>query len=683
MQNQFGVASSQYSSSPSSVNQEQSLAVQPPPSSYPRRGQNVSHHSHSVSAPTAMPAMASAVRIMQDLTETPPLSQSVTPLSPFSPRDLSSSLGGDIPLDVADSLSNHPWLLMSRPPLRQNSGTQTPRVRPHATTLNIPGMTRSRVSPDGRIPQRDVAAKLVIVMVGLPARGKSYITKKLQRYLSWQQHESRIFNVGNRRRNAAGIKVAARPDLAPEHQRLDPPVEAATILLNGRPASSGDIPPDQAEPTALSLDDTESGKQEDADQSAKFFDPTNEKASAMRNQLAMETLDELLDYLLNQGGAVGILDATNSTLKRRRQIVARIREREPKLGILFIESICRDPHLLEANMRLKLSGPDYRNKDPVKSLEDFRARVDAYASAYVPLGEFEEENDLQYIQMVDVGRKLVQHRLKGFLSGGISTYLSSFNLSPRQIWITRHGQSVDNELGKLGGDSALTERGHCYGLALYKFVTQKRKEWLMEQKSKMAEASFPPQPGDNTPPYPDMNMELDEKNFCVWTSMLQRSAETAEYFDVDDDYDVKNWEMLNELNTGQFEGMTYDEIARRYPEEFHKRSEDKLNYIYPGVGGEGYLQVISRLRDMVREIERITDHLLIIGHRSICRVLMAYFMDLTREDITDMDVPLGMLYSIEPKPYGIAFHAYKYNEAQGWFDELPNYRPQKGPRGSV
>ena len=49
----------------------------------------------------------------------------------------------------------------------------------------------------------------------------------------------------------------------------------------------------------------------------------------------------------------------------------------------------------------------------------------------------------------------------------------------------------------------------------------------------------------------------------------------------------------------------------------------------------------------------------------------------TFEDITDMDVPLGMLYAIEPKPYGIAFHAYRYNEAQGWFDELPNYKPQK------
>lgn len=285
-------------------------------------------------------------------------------------------------------------LTASSPPLRQNSGRQTPRVRPHATTLNIPGMTRSRVSPDGRIPQRDVAAKLVIVMVGLPARGKSYITKKLQRYLSWQQHESRIFNVGNRRRNAAGIKVSAKPTLAPEPRCLDPPVQAATILLNGRPAPG---PLDGAEPTALSLDATPG---DDVDQSAKFFDPNNEKASALREQVAMETLDELLDYLLNHGGAVGILDATNSTIKRRQNIVDRIRQREPKLGILFIESICKDQNLLEANMRLKLSGPDYRDKDPHKSLEDFKNRVAAYASAYEPLGDYEEDNDRQYIQVI-------------------------------------------------------------------------------------------------------------------------------------------------------------------------------------------------------------------------------------------------------------------------------------------
>ncbi|KEY70698.1 hypothetical protein S7711_07324 [Stachybotrys chartarum IBT 7711] len=632
---------------------EQQLAVLPPPA------RDVAHHPYPTSS------MAAIVKGI-DLTDSPPYARSLNSTASNSPRIVPCTM---LTLDVS-------------PPLRQNSGSQTPRVRPHATTLNIPGMTRSKVSPDGRIPQRDVASKLVIVMVGLPARGKSYITKKLARYLSWQQHDARIFNVGNRRRTAAGVKVTPQPRLAPEPPRLDGPVRAATILLNG-------VAPRHTEPSIFDLNSPEGPGQElhkqdeEADHSAKFFDPKNERAAAFREQVALDTLDELLDYLLIQGGAVGILDATNSTIDRRQHLVDRIKAREPKLGILFIESICRDPNLLEANMRLKLSGPDYRDKDPHQSLQDFKARVAAYESAYQPLGDYEEQHDMQYIQMIDVGRKLIQHRLKGFLSGGISNYLSSFNLSPRQIWITRHGQSVDNGLGKLGGDSPLTERGHCYGQALHKFMTHKRKEWIMEQKSKLAQASFPPLPGDNTPPYPEMNRELDEKNFCVWTSMLRRSVETAEYFDADDDYDVKNWEMLNELNAGQFEGMTYDEIARKYPEEYHKRAKDKLNYIYPGVGGEGYLQVISRLRDMVQEMERITDHVLIIGHRSVCRVLMAYFMDLTREDITDMDVPLGMLYAIEPKPYGIAFHAYKYDEERDWFYELPHYRPQKAARGSV
>lgn len=279
--------------------------------------------------------------------------------------------------------------------------------------------------------------------------------------------------------------------------------------------------------------------------------------------------------------------------------------------------------------------------------------------------------------MIDVGKKLTHFGLEGFLSNNIAQYLSTFNLSPRQIWITRHGQSFDNLNGQIGGNSELTDRGHYYGVNLYRFITTKRKEWLVEQKNKIAQSSFPPLPGDKSPPYPEMNRELDEKNTCVWTSMLTRSIQTAEYFEADEDYDVKHWEMLNELNAGKFEGMSYEQIAREHTDEYVKRQRDKLHYMYPGVGGEGYLQVISRLRDMVREIERIKDHLVIIGHRSVCRVLLAYFMDLTRDDIADLDMPLGMIYAIEPKPYGIEFHAYKYNEEQAWFDELPNYKPQK------
>jgi 6-phosphofructo-2-kinase len=205
-------------------------------------------------------------------------------------------------------------------------------------------MTRSRVSPDGKIAQRDVGAKLVVIMVGLPARGKSYITKKIQRYLSWQQHECRIFNVGNRRRVAAGTSVgpAGTPPKSPGSPRsamlraqsisgvIDAPTQAAHILLNGV-----DPLEEQTRLTKLPSADT-------MEQSAEFFDPHNEKASQIREQVAMSTLDELLEFLLNQGGSVGILDATNSTLERRKLLFKHIKEREPKLGILFIESVCED-----------------------------------------------------------------------------------------------------------------------------------------------------------------------------------------------------------------------------------------------------------------------------------------------------------------------------------------------------
>ena len=45
----------------------------------------------------------------------------------------------------------------------------------------------------------------VICMVGLPARGKTYIAKKLARYLNWIGINTRVFNVGEYRRQATTL----------------------------------------------------------------------------------------------------------------------------------------------------------------------------------------------------------------------------------------------------------------------------------------------------------------------------------------------------------------------------------------------------------------------------------------------------------------------------------------------
>lgn len=81
------------------------------------------------------------------------------------------------------------------------------------------------------------------------------------------------------------------------------------------------------------------------------------------------------------------------------------------------------------------------------------------------------------------------------------------------------------------------------------------------------------------------------------------------------------------------------------------RKQDKLHYRYPGAGGEGYLDIINRLRPVIHEVERMTDHVLLVGHRSVARVLLAYFKGLKREDVADLDVPLGVLYMLEPVRY--------------------------------
>jgi 6-phosphofructo-2-kinase len=203
-------------------------------------------------------------------------------------------------------------------------------------------MTSSKVSPDGKIAERDVGSKLVVIMVGLPARGKSYITKKIHRYLQWQQHNSQIFNVGNRRRVAAGASINSPPTSPPQSPRkptrttsiagvIDAPTQAAHILLNG-------IDPIEEQNKLAKLPSADT-----MEQSADFFDPHNERASQIREQVALSTCDELLEFLLKKGGSVGILDATNSTIERRQTLFKHIKARESKLNILFIESVCEDP----------------------------------------------------------------------------------------------------------------------------------------------------------------------------------------------------------------------------------------------------------------------------------------------------------------------------------------------------
>jgi broad specificity phosphatase PhoE/predicted kinase len=169
---------------------------------------------------------------------------------------------------------------------------------------------------------------LAIVMVGLPARGKTYTARKIVRYLSWRGVKTKVFNVGTFRRKISGANVPHT-----------------------------------------------------------FFDPSNEQGQQARKKAAKDAMDSMLDFF-KQGGQVGVYDATNST-KKRRGWAQKVLEGEG-IDVAFLESLCTDEELVEANIiDHKINSPDYEHATTEQAISDFRARINHYHSVYETLEEEE------------------------------------------------------------------------------------------------------------------------------------------------------------------------------------------------------------------------------------------------------------------------------------------------------
>ncbi|KAF7327464.1 6PF2K domain-containing protein [Mycena kentingensis (nom. inval.)] len=314
-------------------------------------------------------------------------------------------------------LTNHRLKLFDESAETSRKGSQAP-TPPQA----VRGIGKKVAKPDYS------ESKIVLAMVGLPARGKSYLSNKLMIYLKWLEYDVKVFNVGQLRRTRARQKAQ------------------------------------------------ESGVKED--HSANFFSQDNAEGTLSRDRLAEDSLEMLINWL-KVGGNVGIhgmlsdlsgthkaasfLDATNSSRARRAKIEARV-AREPGMMLIFLESLCDDPAVIAANIALKVSSgdPDYKDVSPEAAKEDFIRRIHEYEKVYETI----TEPHLSYLRITNVGKEVTVSRINGYLSSRIAFYLMNLHLKPRSIYLSRHGESQFNVEGKLGGDSPLSPRGMEYARAL-------------------------------------------------------------------------------------------------------------------------------------------------------------------------------------------------------------------------
>ena len=85
--------------------------------------------------------------------------------------------------------------------------------------------------------------------------------------------------------------------------------------------------------------------------------------------------------------------------------------------------------------------------DREQALDDFLQRIDHYKNIYQPMEE-EHEGHLSFMKIVNAGEKLIVNRHEGNLQSRIVYWLMNIHITPRTIYLTRHGESQFNVSGK-------------------------------------------------------------------------------------------------------------------------------------------------------------------------------------------------------------------------------------------
>ncbi|XP_027415951.1 6-phosphofructo-2-kinase/fructose-2,6-bisphosphatase 3 isoform X2 [Bos indicus x Bos taurus] len=430
----------------------------------------------------------------------------------------------------------------------------------------------------------------VIVMVGLPARGKTYISKKLTRYLNWIGVPTKVFNVGEYRREA--VKQYS---------------------------------------------------------SYNFFRPDNEEAMKVRKQCALAALRDVKSYLTKEGGQIAVFDATNTTRERRHMILHFAKENDFK--VFFIESVCDDPTVVASNiMEVKISSPDYKDCNSAEAMDDFMKRINCYEASYQPLDPDKCDRDLSLIKVIDVGRRFLVNRVQDHIQSRIVYYLMNIHVQPRTIYLCRHGESEHNLQGKIGGDSGLSSRGRKFANALSKFVEEQNlkdlKVWTSQLKSTIQTAEALQLPYEQWKALNEIDAVSAGRGLCPrrcggppslprWRPAQRlRAAPSSD---------------LRLCLQGVCEEMTYEEIKDTYPEEYALREQDKYYYRYPT--GESYQDLVQRLEPVIMELER-QENVLVICHQAVLRCLLAYFLDKSAEEMPYLKCPLHAVLKLTPIAYG-------------------------------
>jgi len=471
---------------------------------------------------------------------------------------------------------------------------------------------------------------VLLATVGLPARGKSWLSAKIVTYINWLGGKAQVFNAGKFRRNL--------------------------------------------------LEAQKSGRSE-------FFDAEN---AGKRDEIAKMCLDEAVKWLQKPGNIVAVFDATNTTPRRRKIIRETVKQSRARINLIFLESICTDEKVLEQNFLNKVrNSPDFKGLKEEDALIDLKKRISKYERVYRTVSDDEGGS---YIKIQDLANKVTVKGIYGSIALGIVNLLMSCHNGTRPIVLLRAANSTSKDLEPLR-ESAFQQWNSLEDVLIVEGAQADQTTGSLgpyadsttppSVAKHMASANSPlrvPKVPSDSFPRAGIRMPIalstsyatvtDEgkkfikklkdmtkneewaKDPAVFTSTLPRSIETAKAFL--NPSNVQNqsqqWSALNVLDTGICHGMPVSEIKKKLPEEYRLWKRDPFRYRFPG--GESYMDLCHRLSSVVLELERTRKPVVVVSHLSTLQALYSYFRAIPVDRAPSVDIKRHTVLILTPNQYG-------------------------------
>lgn len=124
---------------------------------------------------------------------------------------------------------------------------------------------------------------------------------------------------------------------------------------------------------------------------------------------------------------------------------------------------------------------------------------------------------------------------------------------------------------------------------------------------------------------------------AIYSSPRQRAYQSAEIIASSHQLDVSIETNLCEINFGKFEGLTYDEVMQRYPDEYRAWMERPSEITFPD--GESFMLMRERVMRSAARIRAMHSGQIVavVTHGGVNRIILADALRMAPRDVFRLD----------------------------------------------